>query len=204
MYYIKHSVVFTLQLNRLISLTILDDHTIKVLYLKCVLFLPTDNNIAIVDEITKRNRIRQVENEAPVAFLATLLDHALSLGANQNIAFENVITNVGDAYNSHAGVFIAPVSGIYVFSTSILSFRSVQSHFAIKLNGNVVTAMFYKGDDTVTYDTTGCTVTLQLSKGDDIAVVNLDSDIDVYGSHYSSFTGFLLQEIYDDTDVVGK
>ena len=82
-----------------------------------------DNTIAIADRLTKINRLRQVENGTPVAFLATLSDHAENLGADQNIAFENVITNVGDAYNSHAGVFIAPVSGIYVFSTSIMSYR---------------------------------------------------------------------------------
>ena len=99
------------------------DLLINMLYLKRVSFLPPDNTIAIADGVTKRNYKRQVENETPVAFLATLADHAESLGADQIIAFENVITNVGDAYNSHAGVFIAPVSGIYVFSTSIMSYR---------------------------------------------------------------------------------
>jgi len=34
--------------------------------------------------------------------------------------------------------------------------------------------------------------------------VNGDLDNDVHGNHYSSITGFLLQEIYDDTTVVGK
>jgi len=180
------------------------DLLINMLYLKRVSFLPPDNTIAIADGVTKRNYKRQVETETPVAFLATLADHAESLGADQIIAFENVITNVGDAYNSHAGVFIAPVSGIYVFSTSIMSYRSTQSHYAFKRNDVVVTYMFYHGDALNAYDTTGSTVTLQLSKGDDVAVVNLDSDKDVNGSHYSSFTGFLLQESYDDTAVDGK
>ena len=108
--------MYTLPVNRLTTLTVLNNH----IYF---LFLPPDNIIAIANGVTKRNRIRQVENETPVAFIATLSDHAESLGADQNIAFENVITNVGDAYNSQAGVFIAPVSGIYVFSTSTMSYR---------------------------------------------------------------------------------
>ena len=145
-----------------------------------------------------------MENETPVAFLATLSVHAKNLGVNQIIAFDNVITNVGNAYNSHAGVFIAPVSGIYVFSTSILSIKNNQSHYYFMKNGNLVTGMFYHGDGLLAYDTTGSTITLQLSKGDDVAVVNGDLDNDINGDHFCSITGSLLQEIYDDTAVVGK
>ena len=153
---------------------------------------------------TKTNRKRQVENETPVAFLATLSVHAENLGANQNIAFDNVITNVGNAYNSHAGVFIAPVSGIYVFSTFILSYRSSQSHVEIRKNGSLVTRMSYRGENSNGHDTTGSTVTIQLSKGDDVAVVNGNPDKNVNGEHYSSITGFLLQELYDESAVVGR
>ena len=167
-------------------------------------FLLSDKGSVHSDGLPIRNRIRQVENESPVAFLATLSDHAVNLGANQNIAFDNVITNVGNAYNSHAGVFIAPVSGIYVFSTSIMSYQNTRTHYAFERNGNIVMRLFYNGDELLAYDTTGSTITLQLSKCDDVAVVNGDLDNDVHGNHYSSITGFLLQEIYDDTTVVGK
>ena len=154
--------------------------------------------------MTKRNRIRQVENETPVAFLATLTDHAQNLGANQNVAFDNVVTDIGDAYNAHGGIFIAPVSGIYIFSTTIMSSHKTNSHFALKRNGTRVTQLYYHGNALYAYDTTGVTVVLELTKGDDISIVNLDADKDVHGHHYSSFTGFLLQETYDEIGVVGK
>ena len=153
--------------------------------------------------INKQQRIRQVENETPTAFLATLTDHAHHLGANQNIAFDNIITNVGDAYNSHVGAFIAPVSGIYVLSTTLLSYPGSDTHFSVLHNGNMVAKIYQliNGDD---YESSSVTVVLQLSKGDDVSVANMDADKSVNGYHYSSFSGFLLQEIYDDISVVGK
>ena len=160
--------------------------------------------ISVQSMMVKQNRIRQVENETPVAFLATLTNHAQNLGENQNIAFDKVITDIGDAYNSHGGLFIAPVSGIYVFSTSIMSYRNTNSHFAFKRNDNIVTRMYYDGASLGAYDTTSVTIILQLNKGDDVAVVNLDLDTDIHGFYYSTFSGFLLQAIYDDTVVVGK
>ena len=167
-------------------------------------FLFPGKDIHVRSSIVKNNRIRQVENETPVAFLATLTNHAENLGANQNIAFDDVITDIGGAYNSHGGLFIAPVSGIYVFSTSIMSSIQTDSHFAFKRNGILITRMFYPGSSIGGFDTTSVTIVLKLAKGDDVAVVNLDSDKDIFGDHYSTFTGFLLQEIYDDSGVVGK
>ena len=55
-------------------------------------------------KVAKQLRKSQVENETPVAFLATLTENTHHLRANQNIAFDNVITNLGDVYSTHIGV----------------------------------------------------------------------------------------------------
>ncbi|XP_052782456.1 complement C1q tumor necrosis factor-related protein 3-like [Mya arenaria] len=68
------------------------------------------------------NRMRREYVGSPVAFLATLTNHITHAGALQPIAFNRVVTNVGGAYNVHLGSFVAPVSGIYVFSTTLLSY----------------------------------------------------------------------------------
>jgi len=174
------------------------------LYIIVKQFLFTVTEHQVKSTLTKRNRKRQLENETPIAFLATLTDHAEHLGVNQNIKFDNLITNIGDTYNSHGGVFIAPISGIYVFSTSIMSMGGTNSYFALLRNGSIITNMFYRGDALTAVDTTSVTVVLELSKGDDISVINKSSDITVHGHHYSIFTGFLLQEIYDESPVIGK
>ena len=172
-------------------------------YLYIKLFYVSGTDTLKPVRITKQQRIRQVENETPVAFLATLTNHTYHLGAHQNIAFDNVITNLGDAYNSHMGGFIAPFSGVYVLSTTLLSYTGSDALFAVLHNGNVVTNIYHviNSDDR---QSSSVTVVLQLSKGDDVSVANKDADKSVNGYHYSSFSGFLLQEIYDDTSVVGK
>lgn len=154
-------------------------------------------------ESKPQNRIRQAELERPVAFLAALTAHMEHAGANQNIAFDRVITNLGNAYNSHAGAFLAPVSGVYLFSTTLLSFGGTNAHFRVQHNGNAVTLIYQQGS-TGPYETASMTVVLQLAKGDDVSITNVDSDITIHGSSYTSFTGVLLQEIYDEQTIVGK
>lgn len=126
------------------------------------------------------------------------------MGTMQNIAFDNIISNLGNAYNPHAGVFIAPVSGIYLFSTSLLTYPETSAHFQIVKNGTVVTKAYLQANS-ASRETGAMTVVLQLARGDDVSVVNVDIDNSVNGYHYSFFTGVLLQELLDDvTSVVGK
>ncbi|XP_053380245.1 uncharacterized protein LOC123524370 [Mercenaria mercenaria] len=64
-------------------------------------------NVQYRDDQNKR--IRRTRNESPVAFFAALKQHLSKLGAHQPITFENVVTNIGNAYNNTSGSFIAPV-----------------------------------------------------------------------------------------------
>ena len=44
------------------------------------------------------------------------------LDPNQDIVFDYVVTNIGSGYHGNHGLFVAPVSGVYVFSTTLVSF----------------------------------------------------------------------------------
>lgn len=155
---------------------------------------------------SKRNRERQAESETPVAFFALLSDHVTHAGTSQNIAFDIEVTNIGNAYNPHAGLFVAPVSGIYVFSTTLLSYPHHSAHFNFMKNGVVVSSLHpHSADDSPGHDTAGMMVVLRLQKGDDVSVANRDADESLSGHRYSSFSGFLLQQMYDAApEVVGK
>jgi hypothetical protein len=149
------------------------------------------------------NRIRRAENETPVAFFAKMdknLEHA---GIHQNIVFETVVTNVGNGYHSHVGTFIAPVSGTYAFSATLLSFYHVNAHVAFVKNGQLITTMFVSGGE-AGYDTTSQTIVLQLQKGDDVVVQNKELDKSFYGTGQGTFSGFLLFEDFSSPSVVGK
>ncbi|KAL4228780.1 EMI domain [Mactra antiquata] len=72
---------------------------------------------------TKRKRITRREKRQQtdiVAFHAVLtipeLDH---VGVDGNIKFNNVFLNAGNSYHNQHGLFIAPQSGIYLFSVTL-------------------------------------------------------------------------------------
>lgn len=150
----------------------------------------------------RESRLRRAENENPVAFLAAVSAHTEHVGAKQNIAFDKVVTNVGNAYNPHGGIFIAPVPGIYVFSATLFAYSNTVAHFEVVKNGALVTRMYHP--NTSTHDTASMTVVLELEAGDDVSVANVDPDITIFGYLYCSFSSFLLQQYYKDSSVVGK
>ncbi|XP_045215459.2 cerebellin-2-like [Mercenaria mercenaria] len=157
---------------------------------------PTDNGSSV-------QRIRRVENENPVAFFAKMVNHLEHGGVHQTVIFESVVTNVGNAYNSQLGKFIAPVPGTYVFSTTLVSRHFNGAHAQFVSNGTALTTMYVNAGQTGD-DTTSQTIVLQLEKGEDVSVQNLDTDKSFYGSSHSIFSGFLLEEDYSSSVIVGK
>ncbi|WAR25955.1 C1QT3-like protein [Mya arenaria] len=147
-------------------------------------------------------RIRREYIGAPVAFLAILTNHITHAGAHQPIAFDRVVTNVGGAYNAHLGSFVAPISGIYVFSTTLLSYPGHTTGFGFVKNNDLVSRLYLK-TSAGQYETVAQTIVLQLAKGDDITVRNESPDETIHGSDYSTFAGFLIWETENIPAVVG-
>jgi len=140
---------------------------------------------------------RQVPVEGPVAFFATKHASQGDLGINQNIIFENVGLNLGNAYRPGHGLFIVPRAGIYLFSTTLLirHINTVEVHGAITVNGNTVAIVFGE-PDVGKYNQGSHTVILNLKVNDEVYVRNIDySNEFITGSAYSSFSGILLYDI---------
>ncbi|XP_053380336.1 uncharacterized protein LOC128548847 [Mercenaria mercenaria] len=155
-------------------------------------------------EEVQTQRIRRTMNENPVAFFAGLSQHLPHMGAHQPITFDNVITNIGNAYNSHLGSFIAPVSGTYVFSTTLFSIYKESYHAQFTKNGHAISTIYLSASEISGYDTASQTIILELQKGDDVTVQNTDADKTVHGLNHSIFSGFLLQEDISSSVIVGK
>ncbi|XP_052807392.1 complement C1q tumor necrosis factor-related protein 3-like [Mya arenaria] len=135
--------------------------------------------------------------EAPVAFHAVMDASVDHLGHNQNIVFETVLLNLGNAYHNAHGVFQAPQSGVYVFSGTIMSWIDPKPEIQAELvkNGQVLARIFGHGDSG-RHDQGGVTVTTQLVTGDEVWIRELTPNDDaVYGGRFSSFTGFLLYDM---------
>ncbi|KAH3715704.1 uncharacterized protein LOC127855545 [Dreissena polymorpha] len=127
-----------------------------------------------------------------VAFSAMKAAHQNHIGLNQNILFDQVLTNEGDGYRQNNGVFTAPQAGVYVFSSTILTLLNRELHAVIVHNGNVVTRITSHGDSG-RHDQGSQTVVIKMNAGDEVAVQNSEyPDESVYGAMYSSFSGYLI------------
>ncbi|XP_045182359.2 uncharacterized protein LOC123541060 isoform X2 [Mercenaria mercenaria] len=145
-------------------------------------------------------RIRKRQNEINVAFFAYLTNHIENPGVHQIVAFDHVTTNIGNAYNAHAGDFRAPVAGTYVFATTLMAGdKSLTYHFKIMHNAQTVSNIYITNGGTGSQE-----VVLQLNQGDDVSIHNIDGGKKLYGHGYSTFSGFLLQQDYSNPVAIGK
>ncbi|XP_060602851.1 cerebellin-3-like [Ruditapes philippinarum] len=139
-----------------------------------------------------KNRIRRFGNGTPVAFFAKMDKNLENAGVHQNFIFETVVTNIGNGYNNNSGAFVAPVSGTYVFSATLLSFYNTNAYVQFIWNGQPVTQMYVSNAYQSGQDTISQTIVLHLRKGDVVTIQNVDSDKSFIGGARSIFSGFLL------------
>lgn len=120
-----------------------------------------------------------------------------NIGVNQNVVFKSVMLNLGSAYNSLHGVFMAPRDGVYLFSASLLSDTQAHSstvHAAISVNGNKAAKILAISEANRHRDQGSNTLIADLKKGDQVWVKNVDNDdATICGINgYSTFSGYLL------------
>lgn len=72
-----------------------------------------------------------------VAFHARLKP-SVTLGSKQIVVFDDVITNIGQAYDQHSGFFTAPCDGIYFFACTFLRGRGVELNLQMVKNNNEI------------------------------------------------------------------
>ncbi|XP_063354174.1 restin homolog isoform X8 [Pelmatolapia mariae] len=132
--------------------------------------------------------------ELRVAFSAGLTDSG-SVGPfdeETTLIFSKVITNVGEAYNQTAGVFTAPVRGLYVFSFTAADY--LKGYMGLYLYKNDRPIVFSLDlNDHGGYASTSNAVCLQLEEGDRVRL-GLPASYRLYDDsrNFSVFSGFLL------------
>ncbi|KAH3715284.1 hypothetical protein DPMN_057990 [Dreissena polymorpha] len=95
----------------------------------------------------------------------------MHLGINQNLVFDRVLLNDGSGYYPLHGLFIAPQSGIYMVSSSIMAWNGRALAAEIVKNGNVQARVY----------------------AHELSVRSfVKADAKVCGSDYPSFSGYLL------------
>ncbi|KAH3889161.1 hypothetical protein DPMN_013211, partial [Dreissena polymorpha] len=119
-----------------------------------------NNYTAIADNVQRTARQGMVAN--PVAFTAVKVINQDGIGVNQNIDFESVVLNDGGGYHANHGVFIALVSGYYLFTTSFL-LSAVDIRVGLMHNGRVMA----KVQCTNQWEQCAMTLVLKITEGDE-------------------------------------
>ncbi|XP_062386581.1 complement C1q-like protein 2 [Sardina pilchardus] len=135
-----------------------------------------------------------------VAFSATLQtqkphEFLGPFNENQKLKYENVITNVGNAYNPNTGIFTVPVKGIYFFT--FVLFNPIGNNHPtggqLMKNTEMVVSATDNIPGTDTEDTTSNSVTLDLEVSDTV-YIQMESGRAIYtdGNRRNTFSGHLI------------
>ncbi|XP_067274612.1 complement C1q-like protein 4 [Pseudorasbora parva] len=127
-----------------------------------------------------------------VAFSAALKD---AFSKNDVLKFNDVMTNLGDGYDSSTGAFTCKTAGVYYFIFHIMK-TGQNLRVDLVLNDQTIVASAVAVDVLHT-DTASSSVVLQLSAGDRVYARLNNSEVSKRDSQsrFSSFSGYLLYEI---------
>ena len=127
---------------------------------------------------------------SPIVFQARLATTIYPLGANQIIAYDSIVTNEGNAYDTLTGMFEATVTGLYQFMATMWSTEGQNVDFQMIYNGAEVCA----GRTTTTNQSMGiCSAILQITAGGRVFVRHKGTSGNyALGGNYAEFAGHLI------------
>ena len=104
-----------------------------------------------------------------VAFYAYFSSDILASMDNYILPFNTVVTNVGNAYHPHSGTFIAPRSGLYVFTWTIRAYGSRYHSTQLLVDNNVINSISINPNRVIDGSVTG-TAVVHVDQGDDVFI----------------------------------
>ncbi|XP_061171877.1 heavy metal-binding protein HIP-like [Saccostrea echinata] len=155
------------------------------------------SQISDVIDQSRKKRIVPQGQQSQVAFHAHLSQNQINLGVHQAIHFDKVLLNEGNGYSVHAGEFVAPISGLYVFAWSIASGDRSCMKYEFVHNSAVLTYSISDAHDHDDWAVSSGTAVTRMNSGDRVWIRVSDMlpcshTIFGVGLGTSSFSGFLL------------
>jgi hypothetical protein len=135
--------------------------------------------------------------EGPVAFQAHMSGDLTHIGLHQKIPFDSVTLNLGNAYHGAHGLYVAPRSGIYIFSGSILAHHTKDIEMSFKKNGiEIGGGILAYSAVNQGYGQGSATVVAQLKAGDEVWIENnYPDDTSIRASVYTCFMGCIIMDV---------
>lgn len=131
-------------------------------------------------------------HEKKIPAFSAALTSSQSLSAKEIIKFNKVLTNIRNGYNPSTGIFTVPISGVYQFSSVIMSQSGKKIIATLYLNDTRVSSVYIKS---IAYQTGALSMVLDVKKGDQITMKSYSS----YSIHsdimnYSTFSGHMISQ----------
>lgn len=143
-------------------------------------------------------RVLNIPSNTPsdaIGFYAIMSKQTDNPGEFHTLIFDMVLTDIGNGYNRHTGVFTAPVGGLYAFTWSLrltgYEYHSAQLHVNNVVHGATFLHVSGVGEETVS----GTSVVL-LNTGDNVFIQTISYHPERIGSNslrYSTFGGWLIK-----------
>lgn len=144
--------------------------------------------------------------QQPIAFFAELSNDMVNPSSGQTVVFDQILTNVGNAYNPSTGIFTAPLPGTYHFNVVLSSPENRDGahymHFFLLQNGRKIAYLFLDHNTDYWIHTSSSAV-VQAMKGDQFWLSvgfaggqhTLAGHKQGEGEIHSHVSGFLIQAI---------
>ncbi|XP_049424543.1 collagen alpha-1(X) chain-like isoform X5 [Epinephelus fuscoguttatus] len=139
--------------------------------------------------------LRNKERTKVIFSAATGGDQAIGpFNTDKTLIFRTVITNIGDAYSPHTGIFVAPVAGVYYFTIFFHAGGHERAGLLLYKNNQLMIATSDHPTGADGADNGGNAAFLQLQPGDQVYVV-LPVNSHVWGTSHTTFSGFLVTQM---------
>lgn len=133
------------------------------------------------------------ENKAVLFFVR--LSTSITLNSNSIVKFDDAVINEGNHFNTGDGVFVAPVSGIYQFTWTTITYTSKVIETELRID-NVVKERSYISAGSGGYIPATKVALCSVRKGDHVWIQTTGNNADNYFARpnfvASSFTGMLI------------
>ena len=129
-----------------------------------------------------------------IAFFAYFSTNNDASSTHHILAFDKVITNIGNAYHSHSGTFIAPRSGVYVFIWTVRMYGNSYHTTELVHDNNVINSIHLNPANNIDGTVTG-TAVVHVNQGDDVLIRtgNISNGFILSNTAgLSSFAGWIL------------
>ncbi|XP_059158192.1 complement C1q tumor necrosis factor-related protein 2-like [Physella acuta] len=146
---------------------------------------------AVQSLLKEKGSSKLKEQKQIISFSAHAASNIPFLKDADVIVFDDVLVNNGGAYNPRSGIFTVPVSGVYLFTATIVSGFNTTIETMITLNGQEVSRVFSGAFGNRGSGTNS--VVLNLREGDDVWVALFYGNGNYVHGKWSSFTGTLIE-----------